>query len=98
MRTHDLENDFDLQRVLWACHSYWQTEPVPAQGRVICYKWVRGRYRSRFSRDFHQSQLAALSRLGLLAKDDTSRGGHRRYYRIQNPEHVEALLRKWSLN
>ena len=98
MRTHDLENDSKLQRVLWACHSYWQTEPLPAEDRVICYKWVLQRYRTRFAVGFHQSRLNALTELGLLTKHDTSRAGNRRYYAIQNPENVEALLRKWSLN
>lgn len=98
MKTYDLENDSELQRVLWACHSYWQTEPLPAENRVICYKWVQGNYRRRFVSGFHQSRLDALSKLGFLTKHDTSRGGNRRYYKIQNPEYVEALLRKWSLN
>ena len=98
MRTHDLENDSELQRVLWACYSYWQTEPLPPEDRVICHKWVLGRFRSRFSVGFHQSRLNALSELGLLTKHDTSRGGNRRYYTIQEPKGLEALLRKWSLH
>lgn len=40
MRICHLENDSELQRALWACYSYWDGEPLPAQDRTICYKWV----------------------------------------------------------
>jgi len=33
-----------------------------------------------------------------LSQDDTSRGGHRRYYKIVDPDRAGDLLRKWSLN
>jgi hypothetical protein len=94
---HELEDNRELQRVLWSCLAYWQ-EPSLAKDRLICYRWVIGAYRSRFASEFHPSRLNELSKLGLLAKGDTSRGGNRRYFTIPDPERIEALLRKWSLN
>jgi len=38
----------DLLRVLWACHSYWETEPVPVEDRAVCFSWVEGKYREKF--------------------------------------------------
>jgi len=90
--------DPELQRVLWACLSYWSTEPNPFDERAVCYSWVARCYEGRFGGTFHQSGLQRLARLGLLAKDDTSRGGNRRYYRISNPKRVGELLEKWNLN
>jgi hypothetical protein len=98
MKTHDLENDSELRQVLWSCDAYCKAEPPSVEERVICYKWILRMYQSRFQGGFHPSRLATLSDLGLLAKHDTSHGGDRRYYTIQDPERVEALLRKWSLN
>ena len=90
--------DLELQRVLWACLAYWNTEPNPLDERVVCYPWVARRYKDRFGGTFHQSRLQHLAQLGLLTKDDTSRGGNRRYYRISKPERLGELLKKWNLN
>lgn len=77
-------NDADLQRILAACLDCGNTQCVPQP--IVCFSWVARRYQARFGGTFHQSRLGRLERLGVLAKDgDTSRGGHRRYYRIIDP-------------
>ncbi len=97
MKVDELENDSELQRVLWACYEYWLGESQPVHERTICYNWVVGRYSEKFGVKFHPSRLRHLTKLGFLKEDDTSRGGHRRYYKIINPNRVDELLRKWSL-
>jgi hypothetical protein len=77
-------NDPELQRILAACLDYGSTQHVPQP--IVCFSWVARRYKARYGGTFHQSRLGELERLGVLAKDgDTSRGGHRRYYRILDP-------------
>lgn len=88
----------ELQRVLWACITYWDTEQNPFDERAICYSWVARCYKSRFGVTFHQSRLQHLARLGLLIKDDTSRGGNRRYYRINDPAQLAEFLKGCNLN
>ena len=90
--------DLELQRVLWACLAYWNTEPNPLDERVVCYPWVARRYKDRFGGTFHQSRLQHLARLGFLAKDDTSRGGNRRYYRINGTAQLAEFLKGCNLN
>lgn len=90
--------DLELQRVAWACLTYWNAEPVPFDERAICYSWAARCYKNRFGRTFHQSRLQDLARLGLLAKDDASRGGNRRYYRIDNPAKLGEFLKVCNLN
>ncbi len=79
-------------RVLWACHAYWQTEPLPVEERSVCFSWVEGSYRTRFGGSFHQSMLATLAKLGFLVPDETSRGGGRRYYRLGDPQAIKELV------
>ena len=68
---------------LWACHMYSLTERhLPEQERVVCLSWVNRICRRELGHSLHNSQLQRLARLGLLAKDDTSRQGRRRYYRL----------------
>ena len=88
----------ELQRVLWACLTYWNTEHAPFDERAICYSWVARCYKNRFGGTFHQSKLQHLARLGLLTKDDTSRGGNRRYYRINEPAQLSEFLKGCNLN
>jgi hypothetical protein len=79
---NEVLNDPELNRILLACLDCGKEKPEP----VIWFSSVARYYKARYSRTFHQSRLAELERLGVLAKDgDTSRGGSRRYYRIIDP-------------
>lgn len=98
MRVDELEKDSELQQVLWACYEYGQGEKPRPLERVICYSWVVRIYEDRFGTKFHHSKLRRLAKLGFLKKDDTSRGGRRRYYKMVEPGHVADLLRKWNMN
>ena len=98
MQTDEIENDSELKRVLWACYQYWQTESSPPHERVICYKWVLGPYGDRFGTRFHHSKLHQLSKLGFLEQEETSRAGHRRYYRLVDSERIADLLKRWQLD
>jgi hypothetical protein len=97
MTAKEIENDSELQHVLWACYRYWQGEVQPPPERSICYSWVLRLHQERFGTKFHQSSLRRLMELGFLKQDDTSRSGHRRYYRIIDPQVIENLLRKWGI-
>jgi hypothetical protein len=97
MKTDEIENEPELQQVLLACYKYWQDESLPANERVICYNWIVGLYSEKFGAKFHPSRLRHLIKLGFLKENDTSRGGHRRYYEIINPDQVHELLMKWGL-
>lgn len=97
--TDEVDNDLELQQVLWACYQYWQgEEALPPQERVICYKCVLGPYEDRFGTKFHQSKLLLLTRFGFLRPDYNSRGEDGRYYKITDPNRVNDLLRKWDLS
>jgi len=96
MRVDELEKDSELQQVLWACYEYWQSETSRPHEKTICYSWVVRVYEDRFGTKFHHSKLRHLAKLGFLKEDDTSRGGHRRYYKIVEPDRVANLLRKWN--
>lgn len=98
MISNELENDQELQRVLWACYKYWRGESLPPHKRIICYSWVASLYEERFGTKFHQSKLARLAKLGLLEKDYLSRHGQRRYYTIVDPDRVDDLLWRWGLD
>ncbi|MBA7486373.1 hypothetical protein ES707_21931 [subsurface metagenome] len=98
MGENEIEEDLELQRILWACYKYWQSESLPSHERIICYNWVLRTYEERFGNKFHQSGLHHLTKLQLLKKEQTSRSGHRRYYKIVDPDQVGDLLRKWNLN
>lgn len=93
----EIEKDRELQQVLWACYKYWQDEPLPPKERAICYSWVVRVYESRFDIKFHPSRLRRLEKLGFLKRNVTSRSGHRRYYKIVEPDRVAELLRGWNL-
>ncbi len=96
MKSADLDRDSELQRVLLACYEYWQNEPLPTNDRFVCYSWVIGIYQRMFGGWFHQAKLYQLTKLGFLKQDDTSRSGHRRYYKIVNPGLVEGLAKQWA--
>ena len=98
MTINERLTDPELQRILWACLAYWNTEPNPPDKRAVCYSWVARWYKDRFGETFHQSRLEQLARLGLLTKADTSRGGSRRYYQISDPAQVAEILKGCNLN
>lgn len=87
----ELPINYELQKVALACLDYGHP--------IVCFSWVSRCYKARFGGTFHQSRLAELERLHVLAKDgDTSRGGKRRYYRILDPPALAQLLRGCNLN
>lgn len=96
--TNQILSDPKFQRILWACLAYWGTEPNPLNEHAVCYSWVARCYKNRFGGTFHQSKLQLLARLGVLTKDDTSRGGNRRYYRINDAEQLAEFLKGYNLN
>jgi hypothetical protein len=98
MTLTELEVARELQRILWACLAYWNTETLAPEERLVCYSWVVRPHLERFRETFHQSKLEELARLGFLEKADTSRGGNRRYYRIPEADRVRWLLQEWNLN
>ncbi len=97
MQMNEIENNPELQQVLWACYDYWKNEDMPIEERVICYSFVKDPYKKRFGKMFHQSKLSKLANLGFLERDRKTRGGNRRYYKLVNPDRVVVLLRKWDL-
>jgi hypothetical protein len=84
-------NPVEVRRILWACYDYWKQIELPESERAVCYSWVIDRYRAKFGGAFHQTALGELAKLGHLAKDNSSRGGNRRYYRLTNPAAVAEL-------
>jgi hypothetical protein len=98
MMTNEGLTDPELQRILWACLTYWDTEPNSLDERAVCYSWVARCYKNRFGGTFHQSRFQHLARLGVLTKDDTSRGENRRYYRINDPAQLAEFLNGCNLN
>jgi hypothetical protein len=89
----EIISDLELQRILIACLDYCSAESCAPTRSVICYSWVARCYETRFGGTFHQSRLAELERLGVLAKDgETSRCGDRRYYRVLDPAGLARLL------
>lgn len=97
MNISEALGDPELERILWACLNYWSSEQIPLDQRTLCYSWVVS-YENKFGLVFHQSRLQHLVHLGFLTKDDTSRGGARRYYRLADPSHLAELLSSCDLN
>jgi hypothetical protein len=64
---------------------------VAYRGAKFAGAWIK-RECERLGVPFHQARLGRLARLGLLAKEDDARGGHRRYYRIGDCVLVERIL------
>jgi transcriptional regulator with XRE-family HTH domain len=91
-------NDVELLRIVWACLTYWNSRPNPVDERVICYSWIVHCYEARFGRTFSHSRLRRLAHLGLLAKDKTTHGGTRRYYRISEPAKLTEFLNGYKLD
>jgi DNA-binding XRE family transcriptional regulator len=91
-------NDYELQKILWACLNYWNREPKPAGDRTFCYSWIVRCYEVKFGKAFHHSKLRTLARLGFLARAKSSRCGTRRYYRIKSPPQIIKFLNGANLN
>ncbi len=98
MEAIEIENNMELQRILWACYEYWRKESLAPHERSICYTWVVKVYRGKFGTKFHQAALRRLVKLGFLQPDKTSQSGNRRYYRIVNPTQIGSLLQKFDIN
>ena len=96
MNDHVIQSDPELQRILFACLTYWQNESLPPADREICHTWVCGTYQSRFGGTFHPSRLRRLAELGFLALSDTN-ARVRRYYTVPDPDHVRNLLQRCGL-
>ena len=83
-----------LLRVLQACYESWSRGSAAPEQRSICHSWLTGPYQELFGETFHQGRLRTLARMGFLREDDSSRGGHRRYYTIPDPDRVAAILKR----
>jgi hypothetical protein len=82
----------ELRNVLRAVYEYWVRSEIPPADRKVCYSWVLPIYERFFGGTFHQSCLAELATLGLLARGDDARGGSRRYYTMPDPQAVYEIV------
>jgi hypothetical protein len=73
-------------RLLEVCYGY----PKGESG-TFCGEWIMSACQQQ-GVAFHQGWLTKLANLGLLVKDDSSRRGHRRYYRIEDAGLVSDVL------
>ncbi len=73
-------------RLLEVCHGY-----PKAEDGTFCGEWIMHACEQQ-GVPFHQGWLTKLANVGLLAKDDSSRRGHRRYYRLKDAELVRDVL------
>ena len=40
MKVENIEDNPELQQVLWACCEYSKDDTAPLQERAICYSWI----------------------------------------------------------
>ena len=73
-------------RLLEVCYEY----PKGESG-TFCGEWIMSACQKQ-GVPFHQGWLTKLANIGLLMKDDSSRRGHRRYYRLRDAELVKEVL------
>lgn len=73
-------------RLLEVCSRY----PRGEDG-TFCGEWIMDAC-ARQGVPFHQGWLTKLANVGLLVKVDSSRRGHRRYYRVKDAELVMDVL------
>lgn len=59
--------------------------------RSFCGEWIMHACEQQ-GVPFHQAWLTKLANVGLLVKEDTSRGGHRRYYHLADAVLVQQVL------
>lgn len=76
----------DHLRLLEVCLQY----PKGESGS-FCGEWIMHACQKQHI-PFHQAWLTKLANVGLLVKEDTSRGGHRRYYHIKDETLVREVL------
>ena len=70
----------ELRDVLSECHAFLKS--VDSTTQRVCFEWISRSFRHRHGRDIHPERLAQLARLGFLEKENATRGGARRYYRV----------------
>lgn len=73
-------------RVLRVCMDY----PTGEHG-TFCGEWIMRRC-EQHGVPFHQGWLRKLANVGLLERDDSSRGGNRRYYRLKDKQLLQQFL------
>lgn len=73
-------------RLLEVCLNY----PKGESGS-FCGEWIMHACQDQ-GIPFHQAWLTKLANVGLLVKEDTSRGGHRRYYHLGDGELAKEVL------
>ena len=73
-------------RLLEVCFGYPRGE-----SGTFCGEWIMNACEQQ-GVPFHQGWLAKLANVGLLVKDDSSRRGRRRYYRVEDAELVRVVL------
>src|SRR5690242_7151825 len=76
----------DHLRLLEVCFQY----PKGESGS-FCGEWIMHACQKQHI-PFHQAWLTKLANVGLLVKEDTSRGGRRRYYRLGEVGLVQQVL------
>ena len=65
--------------------------PIKDDRGTFAGEWLKD-YCERKGIPFHQGWLTKLSNEGLLTKDDLTRGGKRRYYRIADEDLAQEVL------
>jgi hypothetical protein len=78
----------DHLRLLEVCLNYPKGE-----SSSFCGEWIMHACEQQ-GVPFHQAWLRKLANVGLLAKEDTSRGGHRRYYHLGDVALVRQVLHR----
>ena len=76
----------DHLRLLEVCLNYPKGEY-----RSFCGEWIMQACQQQ-GVPFHQAWLTKLANVGVLVKEDTSRGGHRRYYHLADVGLVQQVL------
>ena len=73
-------------RLLEVCFNYPKGE-----SSSFCGEWIMHACQDQ-GIPFHQAWLRKLANVGLLVREDTSRGGRRRYYHLGDAELVKEVL------
>jgi hypothetical protein len=78
--------EHDHLRLLRVCRDY----PKDGNG-TFCGRWIKSHCEHE-GVPFHQGWLRKLANLDLLEREDSSRGGNRRYYRIKDAALIQEVL------